>query len=49
MVDIDAIADQLKIDEGLRLKPFLWLCSAIGGVLALLGVFWDQLFGGGPS
>ncbi len=29
-------------------KLFIWVCSAIGGGLALLGVFWEHLFGG-PS
>ncbi len=29
-------------------KLFIWICSAIGAGLALLGTFWNQLFGG-PS
>ncbi len=35
-----------EVRGGRRL--FLWLCSAIGGGLAILGVFWDHIFGG-PS
>lgn len=30
-------------------KLFLWLCSAIGGGLALLAAFWSNIFGSGPS
>ncbi len=29
-------------------RLFIWICSAIGAALALLGTFWEQLFGG-PS
>ena len=28
-------------------KLFIWVCSSIGAALGLLGVFWNQLFGGG--
>ncbi len=29
-------------------RVFIWLCSAIGGGLALLAAFREQIFGGGP-
>lgn len=35
-----------EVRGGRRL--FLWLFSAIGGALALLAAFWEQIFGGSP-
>ena len=40
--DLESFADELR---GGR-KLFIWVCSAIGAALALLGTFWNQLFGG---
>ncbi len=33
-----------EVRGGRRL--FVWICSAIGAALALLGTFWNQIFGG---